>query len=60
MPCGLYIRRRRENSFMREYPAELSKIATDWLAYVEVTEGITIQHNRNNVCKVYRFSRFRY
>ena len=57
MPCGMFIRRRaskmidgvlRSNlSFIREYPGVFSKAATDWLAWVETTEGGSIKHARN-------------
>lgn len=47
MPTGLYFRRREANSFIREYPTQLSKVATDWLAHIELTENISIAHNRN-------------
>ena len=47
MPCAMYIRRRSENLFKKEYPFPLSCAATDWLAYIESSEGLTIQHLRN-------------
>ena len=49
MPCGMYIRRRESTNFYKEYPTAISKASTDWLAYVEESEGISIQHNRNDV-----------
>lgn len=49
MPCGIYIRRRVEDRFTKSYPTPLSKKSTDWLAYLELHEGVIIQHNRNNI-----------
>ena len=57
MPCGMFIRRRASKTidgvlrsdlpFIREYPGVFSKAATDWLAWVETTEGVSIKHARN-------------
>ncbi|KAL5265864.1 hypothetical protein ACHWQZ_G002033 [Mnemiopsis leidyi] len=47
MATGLYIRRRAENSFCKEYPFPLSSVATEWLADIEYNEQISIQHARN-------------
>ena len=33
--------------FFREYPTAFSKVATDWLAWVESEEGVAIQHARS-------------
>lgn len=52
MPCGMYIRRRGENLFVKEYPTPVSCSSTDWLAYVEQRDNVAIQHSRNN--KEYR------
>ena len=34
-------------NFMKEYPTTTSNAATEWLAYLEKKEGISIQHSRN-------------
>lgn len=47
MPCGLYVRRRREDGFVKTYPTPISHAATEWLANVESTHNIHIQHARN-------------
>ena len=47
MPCGLFIRRRCEENFTREYPVPTSAVATEWLANLEHTLDISIQHARN-------------
>lgn len=47
MPCGMFIRRRAENNFTKEYPGPFSFVATEWLANIEHEEGIEIQHARN-------------
>ena len=49
MPCGLFIRRRDENGFRKEYPQPLSAEASYWLAYLEHSQQLEIQHNRNGV-----------
>ena len=46
-PCGMYLRRRAENGFMKEYPTKQSYAATQWLAHIESEHGIHIQHVRN-------------
>ena len=43
MPSGMFIRRRSENNFVKEYPS----VATEWLADLEQHENISIQHARN-------------
>ena len=48
MPTGLFIRRRAENNFIKEYPSPWFQKATNWLAHIEVTENRLIQHARNN------------
>ena len=48
MPTGVFIRRRAEKNFTREYPTPTSAVATEWLANLEHTAGLVIQHNRNN------------
>ena len=47
MPCGMYIRRRREENFTKQYPTPISSVSTEWLAYIEDRDGIEIQHARN-------------
>ena len=47
MPCGMFIRRKAEDNFTRQYPHPLSQVSTEWLATVEHTEDIVIQHARN-------------
>ena len=46
-PCGMYVRRRAENGFVKEYPTPQSYAATDWLAHIEVEDNLHIQHARN-------------
>ena len=56
-PTGIFIRRRSEKlidgilcqnlPFKKEYPFPLSCVSTDWLAFIERDEGISIQHIRN-------------
>ena len=48
MPCGMYIRRRADENFTREYPGPLSSTATDWLANLEHDQGLEIRHARNS------------
>ena len=47
MPSGMFIRRRSENNFVKEYPTPMSSVATEWLADLEHRENISIQHVRN-------------
>jgi len=47
MATGLYIRRRIEDNFQKEYPKPLSFVASEWLADVEHRESIHIDHARN-------------
>ena len=47
MGTGLYIRRRAENSFVKEYPSPVSFAATEWLANTENDGNISIEHARN-------------
>ena len=47
MPCGMFIRRRAEENFTREYPTPNSAAATEWLANLEHSLDIEIQHARN-------------
>lgn len=47
MPTGMYIRRRHDNSFKREYPLPISGVCIEWLAHVASTANIDIQHARN-------------
>ena len=47
MPCGMYIRRRKENNFIKEYPTPVSGICIEWLSHLEEELGITIEHAKN-------------
>lgn len=47
MPCGMFIRRRSEENFKKEYPLPHSAVSTEWLAHVENTQNVEIQHARN-------------
>ena len=47
MPCGMFVRRRAEYNFIREYPGPMSAAATEWLANLEHSLSIKIQHGRN-------------
>jgi hypothetical protein len=47
MPCGHYLRRRREDSYAKTYPTQSSAVAIEWLNYIEETKGLTISHARN-------------
>ena len=47
MPCGMYIRRKAEDNFIRQYPTPVSYGATEWLATVEHNNNIQIEHARN-------------
>ena len=47
MPTGIYIRRRLENFYKKEYPTKMSFISTEWLANIEYTKNTHIQHARN-------------
>ena len=47
MPTGMYIRRKAEHNFVKQYPTPLSASATEWLANLEHTLGLEIQHARN-------------
>ena len=47
MPCGIFIRRRSEDNFTREYPLPQSAVSTEWLANLEHTQNIEIEHARN-------------
>ena len=47
MPCGLYIRRKAEDNFVKEYASPISSVATEWLANEEHRNNITIEHARN-------------
>lgn len=46
-PCGMFIRRRAENGFCKEYPTQHSYVSTQWLAFLESSQKIAIQHARN-------------
>ena len=47
MPTSMYLRRKRENLFMKEYPTPISSASTEWLGNIEHTLNIYIQHARN-------------
>ena len=47
MPTGMYIRRRRGENFVKAYPTPISFAATEYLANIEYTENIHIEHARN-------------
>ena len=47
MPCGMFIRRRGEENFTKEYPLPQSAVSTEWLAHLEYTLNIEIEHARN-------------
>ena len=47
MPCGMFLRRRVEENFTKEYPNPTSSTATACLANLEHNLGIEIQHLRN-------------
>ncbi len=46
MPCGMFVRRKRENRFFKEYPTATSHIASEWLSYVEDSNNVILQHAR--------------
>ena len=47
MATGMYIRRRADENFKKEYPSPISFAATEWLADIEHRENIQIEHARN-------------
>ena len=47
MPCGMYLRRKAEDGFSKQYPTPISNVATEWLATLEHDLGIEILHLRN-------------
>jgi hypothetical protein len=47
----MYLRRRAEYGFVKEYPSNQSYAATHWLSFVEDNDGIHIQHARNGAEK---------
>ena len=47
MATGIYIIRKMENMFKKEYPTPISAISTEWLANIEHIHNINIQHARN-------------
>ena len=47
MPTSIFIRRREENRYKKEYPLPLSAVSTEWLSYIEQEDNINIQHVRN-------------
>lgn len=46
MPCSVYIRRQGPD-FIKKYPHALSAIATEWLSYLEIRDGISIVNSRS-------------
>ena len=48
MPCGFYVRRKRENGFVKSFPHPISYHAMEWLVYKEKAVGIMIKHARNS------------
>ena len=48
MPCGMFIRRKADDNFKKVYPVPMSFVSTEWLAHIESTQGLSIQHARNN------------
>ena len=49
MPTGSYLRRKREDGYMKSYPHPCSAASIEWLASVEKEEAIFIQHARNGI-----------
>ena len=47
MPCGMPLRRRAPD-FIIQYPTPISKVACEWLSWVEEEQDIDIQHARNS------------
>ena len=47
MPCGHYLRRKREDGYTKKYPHPCSAVSIQWLSYIEETEQINLQHARN-------------
>lgn len=47
MPTSMFLRRRSENGFKKEYPTPISFISTECLANIEHTQNIHIVHARN-------------
>ena len=47
MPCGHYLRRRREDNYTKRYPNPCSAVSIEWLSYIENNENINIIHARN-------------
>ena len=47
MPCGMYIRRKCEENFIKQYPTPISAISTEWLAHIEERDNVDIHHARN-------------
>ena len=74
MATGMYIRRRADENFKKEYPSPISFAATEWLADIEHRENIQIEHARNvgeykvgprrravdGFCRLVRFSNFKF
>lgn len=44
----MYLRRRREMLFTKEYPTPISQEANEWLAYVEESQNIDLIFSRNS------------
>ena len=47
MPTGLYIRRKAEDGFVKQYPTPISRECGEWLAYIEYETNSDIEHARN-------------
>ncbi len=43
----MYIRRKAEDNFVKVYPTPLSRVSISWLAHVEATEDVALEHARN-------------
>ena len=48
MPTSMFIRRRQETGFTKEYPTINSNVAIEWLEYVATSENTYIAHARNS------------
>ena len=49
MPCGMFIRRRAEEGFRKEYPTPVSAECIEWLSWLEASQDIKIQHAKNGL-----------
>ncbi len=48
MPTGFFVRRKKEDGFVKSFPHPISYTAIEWLVHVEKETGVQIQHARNN------------